>query len=109
MHFAFPQLTHLHLLSLSPGLSPSSHATSCALQFGIAPETLARASFVSHLVATFDIAALLNADLDDEERRELEETEAVARRFLEWPLEEEQGDDIEEVLKTLRRVLGKDA
>ncbi|KAK4699437.1 DNA mismatch repair protein MSH5, partial [Phenoliferia sp. Uapishka_3] len=98
-----PELTYLY--RIKKGLSPSSHAFSCALQFGISPETVARAVYVSHLVATFDLSELLNAELDDEERAELESSEAIGRRFLSLDLDDGAERGVEDWRRIVRQVL----
>ncbi|KAL8291271.1 hypothetical protein RQP46_002249 [Phenoliferia psychrophenolica] len=100
-HPAVPEVTYLY--RLQPGLSPSSHAFSCALQFGIAPATVARASYIARLLSTFDIAELLNEDLDDQELAELAESEAIARRFLAVDL----NDGVEREPEDWRRLIGE--
>ncbi|KAL8291262.1 hypothetical protein RQP46_002240 [Phenoliferia psychrophenolica] len=100
-HPAVPEVTYLY--RLQKGVSPSSHAFSCALQFGIAPATVARASYIARLLSTFDIADLLNEDLDDQELPELAESEAIARRFLAVDL----NDGVEREPEDWRRLIGE--
>lgn len=79
--------------SLAPGLAVSSNALSCASVFGIPPEVLSRAAFVTDCLSTFLLDKLMPNDateLEENEQRELAEAEEIARRFLEWDL---GGDD----------------
>ncbi|GAA5874385.1 hypothetical protein JCM8547_005384 [Rhodosporidiobolus lusitaniae] len=106
------QLTYLY--RLSPGLSLTSHAASCALLFGLPLSIVARASHITRLVSTFSLDEL---DLEEKrgeeaerERKEVEEGERVARGLLRWEFgEDEEGEmgegEGEEVRERLRRLL----
>jgi hypothetical protein len=74
------------LISLKPGLSLNSHALACASLFGIPSRVLDRASDVSVALARCDLAALVAAPLDADERAQLQHGERVGRRLLEWDL-----------------------
>ncbi|KAL1744418.1 DNA mismatch repair protein MutS [Schizophyllum fasciatum] len=57
------------------------------------------------LLSTHELGQLLDEDMTAGEREELEEAEAVCRRFLAWDLREDDGEDVK---SKLARVLGRD-
>jgi len=50
-------------------------------------------NFKSTLFATHELEKLLDEDMTEEEARELEEVEAIGRRFLAWDLNDETAMD----------------
>jgi DNA mismatch repair protein MSH5 len=60
----------------------------------------------SHLLSIHELGELLDEDMTDDEVKELENAEAVCRRFLSWNLGEDR-DDSEPVKTALARVLGR--
>lgn len=90
----------LTLHSLSSGLASSSHAAACASLFGIDAATVERATQISDLLARFEMDKIVGAELGEEERQDLEESEEVARRFLEWEI----GGEAREVDELVRRI-----
>ncbi|GAA5820833.1 hypothetical protein JCM11251_001834 [Rhodosporidiobolus azoricus] len=104
---AVEKLTYLY--RLQPGLTTSSNAASCALLFGLPAPVVARATYISHLVSSFQIDALSIEEETEEERREVQEGERVGRGLLMWDLssidEEADGDTVEEMRERLRRLL----
>lgn len=75
-----------YLFKVSPGLCLHSHASKCALTWGISPRIVSRAEHVSGLLQRNEINLLLDEQMSDREREELLESEAICRRFLEWDL-----------------------
>ncbi|KAJ3811875.1 DNA mismatch repair protein MutS [Lentinula aff. lateritia] len=69
-----------------PGLSIDSHAAKCAELFGIPPRLVQRAQYVSQLLSSYEIGRLLDERMSEKEVLELEEAEAICRRFLGWNL-----------------------
>lgn len=75
---------------LAPGLAVFSNALSCAATFGIPPEVLSRAAFVTDCLSTFQLDKLMLKavdEMDEGEKAELKEAEEIARRLLEWDLD----------------------
>ncbi|KAH7877977.1 uncharacterized protein C8R40DRAFT_878832 [Lentinula edodes] len=68
------------------GLSMDSHAAKCAELFGIPPRLVQRAQYVSQLLSSYEIGRLLDERMSEKEVLELEEAEAICRRFLGWNL-----------------------
>ncbi|THV00846.1 hypothetical protein K435DRAFT_750810 [Dendrothele bispora CBS 962.96] len=92
-----------YLYRLAEGLSLDSHAAKCAEVFGIPSRFVKRAQRVSQLISAHEIGQLLDEAMSKEDVRDLEDAEAVCRRFLAWNLQEEQ----EDVKTRLGKVLGK--
>lgn len=99
--------------SLSPGLCTSSYAIHCASKFGIKPSILRRADKVSRVFERFEIVELLDPEMTDEEIAEYEEAERIAKKFLEWELEDvlsewdDEREDETEDPEGVRQLLGK--
>ncbi|KAF9476534.1 hypothetical protein BDN70DRAFT_863087 [Pholiota conissans] len=97
-----------YLYRVAEGLSLDSHAAKCAEIFGIPLRIVERAQHVSQLLSSHQLGRLLDEGMTDAERVDLEEAEAVCRRFLAWDLKEEGEDICEgEVKKKLAVVLGR--
>ncbi|KAI6147241.1 muts domain V-domain-containing protein [Pisolithus tinctorius] len=79
-----------YLYRVAPGLSYGSHATQCAAMYGLPYRIVARARYVSELLATYELGKLLEEQMSEEELLDLQEAEKVARRFLEWDLTSEE-------------------
>ena len=62
---------------------------------------------MTHLLSTYELGRLHDEEMTDEERLELEEAEAVCRRFLEWDLKAEAERDDDRVMEKLGYVLGR--
>ncbi|KAG0658910.1 MutS protein msh5 [Rhodotorula mucilaginosa] len=97
--YRFHELRALALgsISLCPGLAVSSNALACAGLFGIPPEVLSRAAFVTECISTFQLDKLLLKaveEMEPTEMAELQEAERIVREFLAW--EEELGSSPEE-------------
>ncbi|EIN12874.1 hypothetical protein PUNSTDRAFT_111245 [Punctularia strigosozonata HHB-11173 SS5] len=97
-----------YLYRVANGLSVESHATMCAELFGIPRRIVERAQYVSHLLSIHEVGELLDEDMNEDERVELEVAEAICRRFLTWDLSPDR-DDSEPVKTTLATVLGRTA
>ncbi|KAJ3910545.1 DNA mismatch repair protein MutS [Lentinula edodes] len=76
----------LNLCRVMEGLSMDSHAAKCAELFGIPPRLVQRAQYVSQLLSSYEIGRLLDERMSEKEVLELEEAEAICRRFLGWNL-----------------------
>ncbi|KAI0714049.1 DNA mismatch repair protein MutS [Cerioporus squamosus] len=75
-----------YLYKVATGYSLHSHAITCAELFGVPKRVTSRAKYVSELLARHEVCQLLDEDMRDRERQELEEAEEVCRRFLAWDL-----------------------
>ncbi|KAJ4468951.1 muts domain V-domain-containing protein [Lentinula lateritia] len=75
-----------YLYRVMEGLSMDSHAAKCAELFGIPPRLVQRAQYVSQLLSSYEIGRLLDERMSEKEVLELEEAEAICRRFLGWNL-----------------------
>ena len=130
---AITQLLDQALTVLTPpirvaeGLSLDSHAAKCAEIFGIPPRLVERAQYVrlviypcytgvldihicpgSRLLSSHQLNALLDEGMTHEEEADLEDAEAVCRRFLSWDLKQDEVDDLTsgQVKAKLAAVLG---
>jgi hypothetical protein len=59
----------------------------------------------SHLISTHDLGRLLDEEMSAQERLDLEDAEAVCRRFLAWDLDAPNQDGIVKV--RLERCIGR--
>ncbi|KAH9841446.1 DNA mismatch repair protein MutS [Rhodofomes roseus] len=101
-----------YLYRVAKGLSLDSHAAMCAEIFGIPRRVAQRAQYVSRLLATHELGQLLDEEMSDVERRDLEDAEEVCRRFLAWNFARDNDDDDDpdprqDVRRTLAEVLGR--
>ncbi|KAL1699469.1 DNA mismatch repair protein MutS [Schizophyllum commune] len=124
-----------YLYRVAEGLSLNSHAAQCAEIFGLPAEICARAQYdlkstalalasrdfgcvgrhrclsrfpaacLARLISTHELGQLLDEEMSEKERDELEEAEAVCRRFLAWNLGDDDGT---EVKGKLAKVLGRE-
>ncbi|TFK40842.1 DNA mismatch repair protein MutS [Crucibulum laeve] len=83
-----------YLYRIAEGLFLDSHAAKCAEIFGIPLRIAERARYVSHLLSTHELGRLLDEEMADEERTDLEDAEGVCRRFLSWDLNAASHDEI---------------
>ncbi|KAL4070005.1 DNA mismatch repair protein MutS [Scleroderma yunnanense] len=95
-----------YLYRVAPGLAYSSNAAQCAAMFGLPARTVARAQYVSKLLATHDLNKLLEEQMSEAELRDLQVAEEVARRFLAWDLTSEDAIHQTGVRARLAHVLG---
>ncbi|KAI0947282.1 hypothetical protein AcV7_009742 [Taiwanofungus camphoratus] len=97
-----------YLYKVAKGLSLDSHAATCAEIFGIPRRVARRARYVSKLLSMHELGELLDEEMSEAERKELEEAEEVCRRFLAWNLAEtgwkDEGKDVRQMLA---EVLGR--
>ncbi|KAJ7761594.1 DNA mismatch repair protein MutS [Mycena maculata] len=100
---ALPPLTS-SFYSVAEGLSLDSHAAKCAEIFGVPARIVQRAQHVSDLISTHELGQLLDEAMTDKEREDLEDAEAVCRRFLQWNLEGDGGGNVK---ARLAEVLGR--
>jgi DNA mismatch repair protein MSH5 len=91
---------------VTQGLCLHSHASKCALAWGIPPSIVQRAEYVSEVLNQHEINVLLDEAMSDKEREELQKSEQRCRRFLEWDLSGliESGN-FEKVVNTLGLVV----
>ena len=99
---------YLFVPSVAQGLSLNSHATRCAMLYGISKSIVQRAELVrcallviwcgmvlirpfclSDLVSSHAITQLLDEDMTQAEVDELQEAEGVCRAFLAWDIRED--------------------
>ncbi|KAF5369357.1 hypothetical protein D9758_002767 [Tetrapyrgos nigripes] len=90
---------------VAEGLSLESHAAKCAEMFGIPGRVIKRAQHVSQHLSTHEIGQLLDEAMSEKEVRDLQDAEAVCRRFLAWNLQDE--NEQHDVKRRLGDVLGK--
>lgn len=95
-----------YLYRVGEGLSLESHAAKCAAMFGIPTRMVERAEYVSQLISAHELGRLLDEEMTVEERADLEDAEAVCRRFLEWNLSPEENEGVD-VNARLAIVLGR--
>lgn len=74
---------------VAKGLTDHSHAARCAELCGLPRSVVERAEHASALFAAHELEKLLDEDITEEEARELEEAEAIGRKFLAWNLDDE--------------------
>ncbi|PBK97772.1 hypothetical protein ARMGADRAFT_1044451 [Armillaria gallica] len=91
-----------YLYRVAEGLSLVSHAAKCAEIFGLPSRVVERAQYVSEMISNHELGRLLDEEMTEEERKDLEDAEAVCRRFLAWDLENEHGN----VKMRLAEILG---
>ncbi|RDB18026.1 MutS 5 [Hypsizygus marmoreus] len=94
-----------YLYRVAEGLSLDSHAAKCAEIFGVPARLVARAQYVSDLISAHELGILLDEEMSEKERLDLEDAEAVCRRFIAWDLDKDQGEHVKE---KLTRTLGRD-
>ncbi|GAA5983518.1 hypothetical protein JCM11641_005836 [Rhodosporidiobolus odoratus] len=92
-----------YLYRLSPGLSLSSHASACASLFGLPLPIVQRASYITHLLSTFELDALNLEELSEKEKEQVKEGERAGRGVLGWELEE--GMDVGELERLIKEAL----
>ncbi|KAG6868979.1 hypothetical protein C0993_006501 [Termitomyces sp. T159_Od127] len=91
--------------TVAEGLSLDSHAAKCAEMFGIPLRLVRRAQYVSHLLSRHELVRVLDESMTEEERLDLQDAEAICRRFLTWDLDSpEQEADAKSMLA---RCLGR--
>ncbi|KAF9533174.1 DNA mismatch repair protein MutS [Crepidotus variabilis] len=97
-----------YLYRVAEGLSLDSHAAKCAELFGIPSKVVKRAQYISKLVSSHELGKLLDEEMLDTERQELEEAESVCRRFLAWKIKQNDDEDLGtgEVKRKLAEILG---
>ncbi|KII86749.1 hypothetical protein PLICRDRAFT_164045 [Plicaturopsis crispa FD-325 SS-3] len=81
-----------YLYRVAPGLALASHAAQCAALFGIPKRVVERAQHVTRLLTTNELRLLLDEAMTAEEERDLEDAEAMCRRYLAWDFSAEDGD-----------------
>ncbi|KAF4590716.1 MutS protein msh5 [Pleurotus pulmonarius] len=94
-----------YLYRVAPGLSTESHAAKCAEVCGLPLRYVQRAQYVSELISKHEIVQLLDEEMTEEERGQLEEAEAICRRFIAWDLQAE-AEDPSNIHRKLATVLG---
>lgn len=89
-----------YLYRVAKGFSLDSHAAMCAEIFGIPRRIANRARYVSKLLSTHELGQLLDEEMSEDERKDLEDAEDVCRRFLAWDLsrDDEKGRSVRQVL-----------
>ncbi|PCH37347.1 hypothetical protein WOLCODRAFT_167438 [Wolfiporia cocos MD-104 SS10] len=97
-----------YLYRVAKGLSLGSHAVLCAEVFGIPRRVAKRAQYVSKLLSTHELGQLLDEEMREDERKDLEDAEDVCRRFLAWDLTGDRDNGRrEDVRGVLAEVLGR--
>ncbi|GJJ15544.1 hypothetical protein Clacol_009822 [Clathrus columnatus] len=96
-----------YLYKATPGLCLSSYAAHCALAFGIPFDVVSRAKKVTDAVARHAIQEIVDDKMTAEEERELENAEAVCRRFLAWDISADMEKDDIDVMGKLKEILGE--
>lgn len=85
-HHLGTEVTYLY--NLLPGRSSESFGTQCAAMNGVPAVVVERASQLSRLALKGEDLVSVCAGVGREEEKELASAERVARRFLEWDLDE---------------------
>ncbi|KLO15985.1 hypothetical protein SCHPADRAFT_238288 [Schizopora paradoxa] len=80
--------TVTYLYRVAEGLALDSHAAECAKMFGLPLSIVQRAQYVSSLLANHDVTRLLDESMTTEQVKELEDAEAMCRRFMAWNLDD---------------------
>ncbi|KAF7298996.1 DNA mismatch repair protein 5 [Mycena indigotica] len=93
-----------YLYRVAEGLAWDSHAAKCAEIFGVPSRITRRAEHVSRLLSAHELTKLLDEEMSEEERLDLEDAEAVCRRFLQLDLEGDGGGNVKAQLAV---VLGR--
>ncbi|KAI0755181.1 DNA mismatch repair protein MutS [Daedaleopsis nitida] len=97
-----------YLYKVAHGYSLHSHAIACAELFGLSKRVTSRAQYVSELLARHEVCQLLDEDMTEKERHELEDAEEVCRKFLAWELSSTDGAGSQESVRDrLAEVLGR--
>ncbi|KIK91641.1 hypothetical protein PAXRUDRAFT_796689 [Paxillus rubicundulus Ve08.2h10] len=97
----------MYLYRVASGLSVSSHAAQCAAMFGLPRHVVSRAQYVSELLAEHELGKLLEEQMSDEERLDLQVAEGISRQFLEWDLTSDEAAHQSGVKARLAAVLGR--
>ncbi|ORY26954.1 putative meiotic recombination-related protein, partial [Naematelia encephala] len=92
-----------YLYKLSPTIATTSNAAECALLHGVPPDVVARGREVTELMSKFELAKLLDRELTEDEKAELEDAEYLARQFLEWDIDA----DTQDVMDILKDMVGE--
>ncbi|KAJ1306187.1 hypothetical protein OPQ81_010896 [Rhizoctonia solani] len=93
-----------YLYKVAPGLCLDSYAAQCATMYGINKSVVERARFVSTILSHNEIGVLLDEDMPQEQKEELEVRAAICQRFIAWKM---SVDDDVGVKDRLREVLGE--
>jgi len=98
-----------YLYRVERGLWLNSHAAMCAEIFGIPRRIVKRARYVSHLLSIHEWGQLLDEEMSEEERADLEDAEEVCRRLLAWDFDGMESEDAGEdsVKVRLGQILGR--
>ncbi|KAG8707921.1 MutS protein msh5 [Ceratobasidium sp. 395] len=75
-----------YLYKVTPGLCLESYAAECARSYGLRPDIVERARFVSDILKRDEIGLLLDEDMTEEEAKELEVCAEVCQRFVRWKM-----------------------
>lgn len=87
-------------------VSHSAQGATCQVYYTIEIPPIAQTRY-SELISTHELGKLLDEEMTKEERLDLEDSEAVCRRFLTWDLDDKQGLGEGGVKTKLAEVLGK--
>ncbi|KAK8844830.1 hypothetical protein IAR55_006680 [Kwoniella newhampshirensis] len=90
-----------YLYKVVPTMSTSSYAAECALRHGVPEEIVERARYVTDCVSKFQVAKLHDSRMTDEQKRDMDAAEALARRFLTWVIDPEIEDVKEKLMDML--------
>ncbi|KAI1793251.1 muts domain V-domain-containing protein [Ganoderma leucocontextum] len=94
----------VYLYKVVNGYSLHSHAITCAELFGVPKRVTSRAQYISQLLAHHAVCQLLDEEMTDGERQELEAAEEVCRKFIAW----DPSDRSRSVRDDLAVILGRD-
>ncbi|EGO23820.1 hypothetical protein SERLADRAFT_450137 [Serpula lacrymans var. lacrymans S7.9] len=107
-HKIIPGKRLTYLYRVAPGLSLNSHAAQCAAIFGVPRRIVQRAQYVSQLLSSYELGKLLDEDMTEDERCDLQNAEDICRKFLEWDLQSDEATRQFEVKGKLAEVLGRE-
>ncbi|KAG7088348.1 hypothetical protein E1B28_012352 [Marasmius oreades] len=88
----------IFLYKAAEGLSLESHAAKCAEICGVPTRIIQRAQHVSEMLSNHEITQLLDEEMTDSERLDLENAEDICRRFLAWNIQEDDGENVKNKL-----------
>ncbi|WWD22617.1 hypothetical protein CI109_107110 [Kwoniella shandongensis] len=81
-----------YLYKLGPRTSGTSYAADCALRHGIPKAIVERAKYVTECVSRYQVSKLFDSTMTEEQKRNMQAAEQLARLFLTWDIDPEVED-----------------
>ncbi|KAK4685894.1 DNA mismatch repair protein MSH5, partial [Tremellales sp. Uapishka_1] len=85
-------LTHFHALFTNRFMSADMPICFSHMETILQPDTLDMAYLFSDILSKFEVSRLLDGELTQEDRQELQDAEKLARRFLDWDIDDDAID-----------------